>query len=60
MMCVWLGESWGAGCSVGCWVVGLCGRVVRGDMQGFINMNVFYTEDELRKQAGTFTGNVRM
>ena len=33
---------------------------VFGDMHGFIDMNVFYTEDELRKQADTFTGKVRM
>ena len=30
---------------------------VFGDMHG--DMNVFYTEDELRKQADTFTGKVR-
>ena len=30
---------------------------VFGDMYG--DMNVFYTEDELRKQADTFTGKVR-
>ena len=33
---------------------------VFGDMHGFVDMNVFYTEDELRKQADTFTGKVRM
>ena len=33
---------------------------VFGDMHGFIDMNVFYTEDELRKQADTCTGKVRM
>ena len=33
---------------------------VFGDMHGFIDMNVFYTEHELRKQADTFTGKVRM
>ena len=31
---------------------------VFGDMHGFVDMNVFYTEDELRKQADTFTGKV--
>ena len=29
-----------------------------GHMHGFMDMNVFYTEDELRKQAGTFTEKV--
>ena len=29
-------------------------------MHGFVDMNVFYTEDELRKQADTFTGKVVM
>ena len=33
---------------------------VFGDMHGFVDMNVFYTEDELRKQADTFTGKVVM
>ena len=33
---------------------------VFGDMHGFVDMNVFYTEDELRKQADTFTGKVRI
>ena len=28
-------------------------------MHGFVDMNVFYTEHELRKQADTFTGKVR-
>ena len=32
---------------------------VFGDTHGFVDMNVFYTEDELRKQADTFTGKVR-
>ena len=32
---------------------------VFGDMHGFVDMNVFYTEDELRKQADTFTGKMR-
>ena len=32
---------------------------VFGDIHGFVDMNVFYTEDELRKQADTFTGKVR-
>ena len=31
-----------------------------GDLHGFIGMKVFYTEDELRAQADTFTGKVRM
>ena len=29
-----------------------------GGSLGFMDMNVFYTEDELRKQADTFTGKV--
>ena len=33
---------------------------VFGDMHGFIDMNVFYSVDELEKQADTFTGKVRM
>ena len=33
---------------------------VFGDMHGLIDMNVFYTEDELRKQADTSTGKVRI
>ena len=33
---------------------------VFGDMHDFVDMNVFYTEDELRKQADTFTGKVVM
>ena len=33
---------------------------VFGDMHGFVDMNVFYTEDELRKQADTFHAKVRI
>ena len=29
-----------------------------GGSHGFMDMNVFYTEDELRKKADTFTGKV--
>ena len=31
-----------------------------GGSHGFIDMNVFHTEDELRKQADTFTGKVNI
>ena len=31
-----------------------------GGSHGFMDMNVFYTEDELRKQADTFTGKVNV
>ena len=31
-----------------------------GGSHGFMDMNVFYTEDELRKQADTFTGKVNI
>ena len=31
-----------------------------GHMHDFMDMNVFYTEDELRKQADTFTGKVNL
>ena len=34
--------------------------IVFGDMHGFIDMNVFCTEDELGKQAYAFTGKVPM
>ena len=31
-----------------------------GGSRGFMDMKVFHTEDELRKQADTFTGNVNI
>ena len=31
-----------------------------GGSHGFMDMNVFYTDDELRKQADTFTGKVNI
>ena len=31
-----------------------------GGSHGFMDMNAFYTEDELRKQADTFTGKVNI
>ena len=31
-----------------------------GGSHGFMDMNVFHTEDELRKKADTFTGKVNI
>ena len=42
--------------SVGQSLVSLLFADVFGDIHGFLDMNVFFTDDELRKQAGTMNG----